>query len=92
LSLPGKSSLHPGVIEESSFLGSDTFVERPEHKMEKGKSLSEIPKSQKRAQPKTLKQYEIQTNMRDDAIRNSYASGGQYEGDRGILRFTLFMD
>jgi hypothetical protein len=59
-----KSAFALRVIEESSFLGSDTFVERLSTKLIK------------RATPKTLKQYERQTNMRDDAIRTSYARGG----------------
>jgi hypothetical protein len=33
-------------------------IEHLTYKIEKGQDLSEIPKSQKRAKPKTLKQYE----------------------------------
>ncbi|MFT5658675.1 MAG: putative transposase, partial [Gammaproteobacteria bacterium] len=48
----GKKQSSPwALLKNQVFLGSDTFVERLQHKIEKGRDLSEIPKSQKRARP-----------------------------------------
>ena len=63
-------------LQNQIYLGSESFVQKLQEKIDKGKDLSEIPKSQKRPKPKTLKQYEKQATGRNQAIQLSYASGG----------------
>jgi putative transposase len=47
----GKMQPSPwALLKNQVFLGIDTFVERLQHKIEKGKDLSEILKSQKKSQ------------------------------------------
>jgi hypothetical protein len=63
-------------LRNQVFLGSDHYVETIKSKIDSGKDLSEIPKSQKRSKPKSLSHYEKQAKTRNDAIMASYASGG----------------
>jgi putative transposase len=58
------------------YLGSESYVQKLQEKIDKGKDLSEIPKSQKRPKPKKLQQYEKKAGNRNQAILLSYASGG----------------
>ena len=63
-------------LQNQIYLGSETYVQKIQNKIDKGKDLSEIPKSQKRPKPKTLQQYEKKAGNRNQAIQLSYASGG----------------
>ena len=73
----GKNQPSPwGLLQNQIFLGSESYVQKLQEKIDKGKDCSEIPKSQKRPQPKTLQQYEKQSASRNQAIHLSYASGG----------------
>ena len=47
------------------------------------KALSEIPSSQSRKKPLSLKQYEASAKTRDEAISQSYASGGYTQKEIG---------
>ncbi len=53
-------------------------MQKTTRKIDKGKDLSEIPKSQKRSKPKTLQQYDKKAGNRNQVIQKSYASGGYY--------------
>jgi len=63
-------------LRNQIFLGDDQYVIDIRHKIETGKDLSEIPKSQRRAKPKSLSYYRKHAATRDEAIAQSYASGG----------------
>ena len=63
-------------LRNQIFLGSEEYVKQLQNRIDTGKDLSEIPKSQKRSKPKPLSHYEKQAKPRDEAILLSYASGG----------------
>jgi putative transposase len=63
-------------LQNQIYLGSESYVQKLQEKIDKGKDLSEIPKSQKRPKPKKLQQYEKKAGNRNQAILLSYASGG----------------
>jgi len=70
---------HPSPWESlrnQVYLGSEEYVKQLQSRIDTGKDLSEIPKSQKRSKPKPLALYEKQAKTRDEAILLSYASGG----------------
>ena len=73
----GKNQPSPwGSLRNQVFLGSEEYVKQLQSRIETGKDLSEIPKSQKRSKPMPLAHYEKQAKTRDEAILLSYASGG----------------
>jgi putative transposase len=73
----GKNQSSPWEsLQNQIFLGSEEYVQQIQDKIDKGKDLSEIPKSQKRKKPKTLQIYEKKATNRNQAIQLSYASGG----------------
>ncbi len=63
------------MLKKQIYLGSDEFIGKVQNKI-LGKSISEIPKIQKRAIPKSLGEYESQANNRNEAIILAYRSGG----------------
>lgn len=63
-------------LRNQVFLGNDAFVEELKAKIDLGKDLSEIPKSQKRSKPRALSYYESKSDSRNAAIISSYSSGG----------------
>lgn len=63
-------------LRNQVFLGSEQYVEAIQRKIDYGKDLSEIPKSQRRAKPKSLRYYDRQADSRNAAIVAAYASGG----------------
>ena len=63
-------------LQNQVFLGSEDYVTRILNEIDRGKDLSEIPKSQRRAKPKKLSWYEKQARTRNEAITLSYKSGG----------------
>jgi REP element-mobilizing transposase RayT len=64
------------ALKSQVFLGSDDFVERQQARLSELDDLREVPKQQRRAQPKAIKHYEKVSNNRDEAICRAYASGG----------------
>lgn len=63
-------------LRNQVYLGSESFVETMQAKLEAGKDLSEIPAKQRLAPAKPLEHYATQAQDRDAAIVASYASGG----------------
>lgn len=73
----GKNQPSPwGQLSNQVFLGSEPYIEAIRARIDSGKDLSEIPGSQKRSKPQSLSHYEKQARTRNEAIVNSYASGG----------------
>jgi REP-associated tyrosine transposase len=73
----GKNQPSPwDALRNQVFLGSEQYVEDIKNKIAKGKDLSEIPKSQKRSKPKSLNYYSKNAKTRNEAIYESYKSGG----------------
>lgn len=62
-------------IKNQIYLGSEEFVEQVQSHIA-DKNISEIPKIQRRAVPKTLKIYDTLTNSRNESIVMAYRSGG----------------
>jgi len=73
----GKGQLSPWEsLRNQVFLGGDKFVEKMQSLINGGKKLSEVPSSQRRPRPKTLKQYVATSPDRNSAICAAYRSGG----------------
>lgn len=73
----GKNQPSPwGQLKNQIFLGSEQYVKDIQDKIDADKDLSEIPKSQRRTKPKSLHYYAAQAANRNEAITQSYASGG----------------
>jgi len=62
-------------IKNQIYLGSDEFVEQAQSHIT-DKNISEIPKIQRRAIPKTLKDYDKLASSRNESIVMAYRSGG----------------
>ena len=62
-------------LRNQIFLGDEQFVERMLDHVEKDKSLSEIPKVQRRAVTKSIEDYVCDTDDRNQAIVSAYRSG-----------------
>jgi len=62
-------------IKNQIYLGSDGFVEQVQAHI-KNKNISEIPRIQRRAVPKTLKEYDELASSRNESIVMAYQSGG----------------
>ncbi|WP_303905228.1 REP-associated tyrosine transposase [Thiohalomonas denitrificans] len=58
------------------YLGSETFVEKMQARLDNNKDLSEIPQKQRRTLPKPLHHYAKHFPGRDSALVAAYASGG----------------
>lgn len=58
------------------YLGSDVFIETMNGLINGDKDLSEIPSSQRRVTPKSIKEYELMTKNRNKAILRAYTSEG----------------
>ncbi|TXL08480.1 addiction module toxin RelE, partial [Methylococcaceae bacterium CS3] len=63
------------MLKNQIYLGSDEFVEKVQNKIS-GKGLSEIPKIQRRPIPKSLDEYDLIANNRNESILMAYRSGG----------------
>ena len=63
-------------LRNQVFLGSEEFVKRMQGKIESGKDISEVPKSQRRKQAETLEFYAKHASSRNEAIVTAYSSGG----------------
>jgi len=73
----GKGQSSPWLnLKNQVFLGSDEFVEKTSQKIESEKDLSDIPASQRRSIPKSLKFYSGNCSNRNAAIISAYKSGG----------------
>ena len=73
----GKNQPSPWArLKNQIYLGSDTFVEKMQRKVEAEQDLSEVPVAQRRKMPKPLAHYARKYPDRDEAIEQAYASGG----------------
>ncbi|TXL16891.1 hypothetical protein BMR04_07930 [Methylococcaceae bacterium HT3] len=63
------------MLKNQIYLGLDEFVEKVQNKIS-GKDLSEIPKIQRRPIPKSLDEYDLIVNNRNESILMAYRSGG----------------
>lgn len=73
----GKNQASPWEqLRNQVVLGSDSFISEMQARIEGDKDLSEIPKSQRRALPKSLDDYALKAQNRNTAIVQAYASGG----------------
>lgn len=63
-------------LRNQVFLGSEAFVDRIRLRIDQDRDLSEIPKSQRRAKPRSLEYYSQTAVSRDQSIIAAYASGG----------------
>ena len=71
------------MLKNQIYLGSDEFIEKVQKNKTSDKGLSEIPKIQKRPVPKSLEEYELIANNRNEAILMAYRSGGYTLGEIG---------
>lgn len=63
-------------LKNQIYLGSDTFVEQIQRKVEATQDLSEVPAAQRRQMPEPLEHYAREYQDRDEAIAQAYACGG----------------
>jgi REP element-mobilizing transposase RayT len=63
-------------LRNQVYLGGDEFVEQMQSLIDGDKDLHEIPSSQRRPLPGTLKDYESSNQDRNSAICKAYGSGG----------------
>ena len=72
----GKNQPSPWAkLKNQIYLGSDTFIEKMQRKIETGQDLSEVPAVQRRKPAKPLEYYAKKHPDRDKAIAQAYASG-----------------
>jgi hypothetical protein len=62
--------------KKSGLFGDDDFVEKLNLLIDKNKVLDEVPSSQRRVVPKTIRFYEYKADSRNEAIVSAYKSGG----------------
>ncbi|RBP49921.1 transposase [Arenicella xantha] len=75
--MEGKGQPSPWAeLRNQVYLGSSEFVTQMVALIDGDKDLSEIPSSQRRPKPRTLKQYFEQAQDRNHAIVTAYKSGG----------------
>ena len=70
-------------LRSQVFLGSEEFIYKLQGKIESGKDLSEIPKSQRRKKARSLEYYAKHARGRNEAIMTAYSSGGYSMKDIG---------
>lgn len=63
-------------LKNEIFLGSLSFVREMQNLQEQGGDLSEIPRAQRRAEPKSLESFRQQYPHRKEAMAQAYLSGG----------------
>jgi len=63
------------MLKNQIYLVSDEFIEEVQKNKTSNKGLSEIPKIQKCPFPKSLEEYELIANNRNEAILMAYRSG-----------------
>ena len=71
----GQSSIW-AELRNQVYLGSTDFVAEMQGLIDGDKELSEIPRSQRRPKPESLKVYDQRSAVRNEAIVAAYASGG----------------
>jgi REP element-mobilizing transposase RayT len=64
------------ALNSQIYLGDGKFVKKMKGLISDEQTLSEIPATQRRAKPDSLKSYEKKADNRDLAITKAYASGG----------------
>jgi REP-associated tyrosine transposase len=73
----GKNQPSPWAkLKNQIYLGSDSFVEKMQRKIEAAQDLNEVPTAQRRQMAKPLEHYVRRHRDRDEAIEQAYASGG----------------
>lgn len=73
----GKNQPSPwGELKNQVFLGDDAFVEEMQGQLQSDHDLNEIPKGQRRKQPKPLDYYSTKQKNRNEGIIAAYKSGG----------------
>jgi REP element-mobilizing transposase RayT/transposase len=70
-------------LRNQVFLGSEEFVKNLQDRIESGKDLSEVPRSQRRKKANSLEHYAKRASNRNDAIKAAYSSGGYSMKDIG---------
>ena len=63
-------------LQNQIFLGSEKFINNKQKQVNEKKTLSDVPRLQKRALPKTLEYYENTYHDQKKAIFKAYVSGG----------------
>lgn len=73
----GKGQASPwGLLRNQIYLGSETFVEEMQSRVDCERNLDEVPSSQRRPVPKSIAEYEASSRNRNDTICKAYQSGG----------------
>ena len=73
----GKNQPSPWAkLKNQIYLGTDSFIEKMQRKIETAQDLSEVPAAQRRKLAKPLEYYAKKHADRDQAIAGAYASGG----------------
>lgn len=73
----GKNQPSPWAkLKNQIYLGTDTFVDKMQRKIEATQDLSEVPAAQRRSMAKPLEYYAKKYTDRDEAIAQAYASSG----------------
>jgi len=63
-------------LHQQVFLGSDGFITHVQKRITAHQDLSEVPRAQRRAPPKSLARYAKQTGTPSEAMAHAFASGG----------------
>ena len=63
-------------LRNQVYLGGKRFIEKMNGLIDEDKDLSEVPISQRRLLAKSLDEYKLMSNSRNDAIELAYSSGG----------------
>jgi len=63
-------------LRHQIFIGNEDYIEKIQRKIDKNADISEIPSSQRRPIPKSIKHYAKKYKHRDQAIVAAYKSGG----------------
>ncbi len=63
-------------LRNQIYLGSDSFIDRMQARVDGNKDLSEVPRAQRRRPVRDLSEYEANSRDRNAAIVKAYQSGG----------------
>lgn len=73
----GKGQPSPwSELRNQVYLGSESFIEKLQSRINREQELSEIPVTQRRPLPKPIEHYDHHNKLRNDAIVEAYNSGG----------------
>lgn len=73
----GKGQPSPwSELRNQVYLGSESFIEELQSRVNEDLELSEIPATQRRPLPKPIEHYDRNNKLRNDAIVEAYNSGG----------------